>query len=60
MIDRFKTKENWLLNNGFQRRCKTKNVTTYEYKGSSWTKEDILNTPISLLIRYKIWQFVFY
>lgn len=54
MIEMFPLKERWLLNNGFVKMVAPKNTTIYRYKRYDWTKEKIENTPMGLIIKYKM------
>ena len=52
MLDIFKLKKQWLLNNGF-REYTYKGVKYFELKGSRYSEETIKNTPIIVFMKLK-------
>lgn len=51
-----KLKEKWMIDNGFKKGwCSHRHCTTYDYKGYSWTIEDIETTSFAVITRFKKW-----
>lgn len=55
-LDSMNKKINWLESSGFKyEHCKIRRIGTWNYKGYSWTLEDIKEIPLEVIKTFKDW-----